>query len=473
MHCSDTCVHIKQYDCACNHLTHASTLHLLLLLLQLHYYHSIGAAKRDAEELLKTLLSDTSNGLNSTTEAMSTDAIETAFDGISIAVKGLFEERVESITTSYEGAATIADSAFAELVTLLFTRLDSVQTKHALLREKLDSTVAAAQGDSVVEFLAGVDAIALPLPSSELDAKLKTLLDATTEKLSKTVLALVSSVTLQQELPSFKTAVSAQAFAKLEAVTRAIVQHRRANGTHAELKQQQEAKAAADWAATQAKAAAAKAVADAAQAEAAATQIQNDLAEQLEDYKRRPAQRQQQPQQHSQYAAAENESAGGYSEYEDCYGANVASNRNSGGSHCSSSGLSGGERRSSSSASGPLNQDGTPNMKYKSNWLKNSEGQYINKDGSLKMSIASNRAYVAQQRSYADSDYSSNSSPGPLRRDGQPDMRYTVNRQAAQQQSSYGGSSYGGSGGGSTRASGPLKQDGTPDMRYKANRRSG
>jgi hypothetical protein len=209
----------------------------------------------------------------------------TAFDGVSIAVKGLFEERVESITKAYEGAATIADSTLAELTALLFTRLDSVQSKHALLREKLDSTVAAAQDDSVVEFLAGVDAIALPLPSSELDTKLKTLLDTTTAKLSTTVLALVNSVTLQQELPSFKTAVSAQAFARMEAVTRAIVQHRRANGTHAELKVQQEAKAAADVAATQAKAAAAKAVADAAQAK-------KDAATQLAAEKRRMAQRQ-------------------------------------------------------------------------------------------------------------------------------------------------------------------------------------
>jgi hypothetical protein len=277
--------HHTAYDCACNHLTHASTLHLLLLLLQLHYYYSIGAAKRDAEVLLKTLLSDTTTGLNSTTEAMSTDEVSTALDGINITVTGLFTERVQSITKAYKGAETIADSAVAELFTLLDTRFDTVRTRHALLREKLDSTVAAAQDDSVVEFLIGVDAIQLPLPSSGLDAKLKALLDATTEKLSRTALALVNSVTLQQELPSFASATSAQAFARLEAVTRAIVQHRAANGTHAELKVQQEATAAADVAATQAKAAAAKAVADAARAEEAA-------AEQLADYKRRAAQRQ-------------------------------------------------------------------------------------------------------------------------------------------------------------------------------------
>jgi hypothetical protein len=62
-------------DCVCNHLMYASTPRLLLLLL-LHYYYSISAAKRDAEELLKTLLSDTTNDLNSTTKAMSTDAID-------------------------------------------------------------------------------------------------------------------------------------------------------------------------------------------------------------------------------------------------------------------------------------------------------------------------------------------------------------------------------------------------------------
>jgi hypothetical protein len=217
---------------------------------------------------------------------MSTDSVETAFDGISIAVKGLFEERVESITKAYEGAATIADSALAELVTLLYTRLDSVQTRHALLREKLDSTVAAAQLASVVEFLVGVDAIELPLPCSELDTKLKKLLDTTTAKLSKSVVALVNSVTLQQELPSFKSAVSAQAFAKLEAVTRAIVQHRTANGTAAELKQQKEAKAAADVAATQAQAAAAKAIADAAQAKVNAD-------EQVAEYRRKMAREKQ------------------------------------------------------------------------------------------------------------------------------------------------------------------------------------
>jgi hypothetical protein len=413
----------------------------LLLLLLLHYYYSIGAAKRDAEELLKTLLSDTTNDLNSTTKAMSTDAIETAFDGVSIAVKGLFEERVESITKAYEGAATIADSTLAELTALLFIRLDSVQSKHALLREKLDSAVAAAQDDSVVEFLVGVDAIELPLPSSELDAKLKTLLDTTTAKLSKTVLALVSSVTQQQELPSFKSAASAQAFAKLDVVTHAIVQHRAANGTHAELKVQQEAKAAADVAATQAQAAAAKAIADAAQAE-------QDAAEQLADYKRSMAQRQQQQdeerekertqaaalqraqqqqrrqieeqqqqwqQQQPQYSQryGDEPSTGGCSAHDDC---------------CGSEGYG-----STSSASGPLNKDGTPNMKYKVNWNTNSQGQYINKNGDLKMSIGSNRAYAAQQ-------------------------------------SSYGGSSCGSDGGSGSSASGPLKKDGTPDRRYKANR---
>jgi hypothetical protein len=356
--------------------------------------------------------------------AVSTDEIDTALDGINIAVTGLFRERVESITKTHSGAATIAENSSVELRALIKTHFDTVRTRHALLREKLDSTVAAAQDASVAEFLTGVDAIELPLSGPELDTKLKTLLDTTTEKVSKSVLALVHSVTLQQELPSFKSAVSAQAFAKLEAVTRAIVQHRTANDRQAELKQQQEAKAAADVAATQAKAAAAKAVADAAQAQA-------DAAQQLAAQKRIAAQRQreqdeelqaeraqavaelqrvqrqqrlleeqqQQQQQQRSQRYEEDRSTGGYSAYDDCRGSEQFS--------------------SSSSASGPLKRDGTPDMRYKANWNTNNQGQYININGSVK-------------------------------------------------QSSYSGSSHS-SGGGGGRASGPLKKDGTPDMRYKAN----
>ncbi len=42
--------------------------------------------------------------------------------------------------------------------------------------------------------------------------------------------------------------------------------------------------------------------------------------------------------------------------------------------------------------------------------------------------------------------------PGPLKKDGTPDMRYKANKDAA------------------AKPAGPLKKDGTADMRYKANK---
>lgn len=71
----------------------------------------------------------------------------------------------------------------------------------------------------------------------------------------------------------------------------------------------------------------------------------------------------------------------------------------------------------------------------------------------------------------------SGGAPGPLRRDGQPDMRYAANRDWANRTSTSvpyasGSGSYtpSSSSSSSSRFPGPLRSDGMPDMRYAANR---
>lgn len=81
-------------------------------------------------------------------------------------------------------------------------------------------------------------------------------------------------------------------------------------------------------------------------------------------------------------------------------------------------------------AVGPLKKDGTPDMRYT-----------VNKQ---RFGVAS---------------AATSGSRGPLKRDGTPDMRYAVNRQSHPPPQLQ------------LQARGPLKKDGTPDMRYKANRR--
>jgi hypothetical protein len=96
--------------------------------------------------------------------------------------------------------------------------------------------------------------------------------------------------------------------------------------------------------------------------------------------------------------------------------------------------------------SGPLKSDGTPDMRYS-----------VNKNAS-----SVNYSY-SNQSSYT----------GPLKKDGTPDMRYSVNK------SNFSNSSYSYSNSNSSYSNystgsysgGPLKKDGTPDMRYACNRR--
>ena len=75
------------------------------------------------------------------------------------------------------------------------------------------------------------------------------------------------------------------------------------------------------------------------------------------------------------------------------------------------------------------------------------------------------RRYEQQRQSSA--AHPSSSARGPLKADGTPDMRYSVNKAA------YDGGGFSGSAcySVSSNPNGPLKADGTPDMRFKANRR--
>ena len=135
---------------------------------------------------------------------------------------------------------------------------------------------------------------------------------------------------------------------------------------------------------------------------------------------------------------------------------------------------------------GPLNKDGTPDMRCNVNKEKFSSpcptssvytsvsgmpsggarspwelplssgyvGGPLKKDGTPDMRYAVNK-----QRCVASSAATGASSHGPLKKNGTPDLRYAVNRQSRNTSSP------------SSKASGPLKKDGTPDMRFKANRR--
>ena len=101
---------------------------------------------------------------------------------------------------------------------------------------------------------------------------------------------------------------------------------------------------------------------------------------------------------------------------------------------------------------GPLKRDGTPDMRYAVN-----QAAYGSKTSTWSVSspnfvAPSSHGYSTSSRAY----------PGPMKGDGTPDMRYAANKAA------YGSSSSITSG---RRSCGPLKKDGTPDMRYAANRK--
>ena len=79
------------------------------------------------------------------------------------------------------------------------------------------------------------------------------------------------------------------------------------------------------------------------------------------------------------------------------------------------------------------------------------------------------RRYEQQRQSSA--AHPSSSARGPLKADGTPDMRYSVNKNKAAY--AYDGGGFSGSAcySVSSNPTGPRKADGTPDMRFKANRR--
>jgi len=111
---------------------------------------------------------------------------------------------------------------------------------------------------------------------------------------------------------------------------------------------------------------------------------------------------------------------------------------------------------------GPLKKNGTPDMRYKVNkevygrtgrklepvghtacdsWVAGP----VKKNGALESELPSTSCYFV----------------GPLKKDGSPDMRYTVNKQL-----------YGACSMTSSVPRGPLKKNGTPDMRYAANKQA-
>ena len=114
------------------------------------------------------------------------------------------------------------------------------------------------------------------------------------------------------------------------------------------------------------------------------------------------------------------------------------------------------------SSAGPLKKDGNPDMRYRVN------RQLFGESGTND----SLTSQAVQQSCFT------SFSPGPLKMDGTPDMRYAANRSVYGSNSSTGfnasglsemlcgSSSYCSS---SSAPSGPLKSDGTPDMRYKVN----
>ena len=127
---------------------------------------------------------------------------------------------------------------------------------------------------------------------------------------------------------------------------------------------------------------------------------------------------------------------------------------------------SGSSRRGSSSP-GPLKSDGTPDMRYA-----------VNK-ATYSSPVSSCYQPYSSEMSASGSSRRGSSSPGPLKSDGTPDMRYAINKAAFSNPFSFNTSGYGsyssgmfssGSSLGGSSSPGPLKSDGTPDMRYAVNK---
>ena len=133
---------------------------------------------------------------------------------------------------------------------------------------------------------------------------------------------------------------------------------------------------------------------------------------------------------------------------------------------------------------GPLKKNGTPDMRFKVNRealtssftssphtpvnetspigssfpyeLPFPPGHFV---GPIKKDGTPDMRYTVNKRLYGAGSATTSVPRGPLKNNGTPDMRYAVNKQA------YGPTSP------SPVARGPMKKDGTPDMRFKANRR--
>jgi len=116
----------------------------------------------------------------------------------------------------------------------------------------------------------------------------------------------------------------------------------------------------------------------------------------------------------------------------------------------------------------PLKADGTPDRRFKAN-------------RAVAASVATTPPRAPRFGS-SGTTHSRSTSGVVYKRDGTPDMRYTASKafvasggysSSSFSSSSYGsgggGGSYGGGGGYGYSAPGPLKKDGTPDMRFKAN----
>ena len=130
----------------------------------------------------------------------------------------------------------------------------------------------------------------------------------------------------------------------------------------------------------------------------------------------------------------------------------------------------------------PLNKDGTPDMRCKVNkeafssrrstssvntpvsgtprfsWELPLSSGYISRP--LKNDGTPDMRYTVNKQRHGASSAAAGVSRGPLKKNGTPDMRYAVNRQPHTTTPSP-----------SCTARGPLKKNGTPDMRFKANRR--
>jgi hypothetical protein len=109
---------------------------------------------------------------------------------------------------------------------------------------------------------------------------------------------------------------------------------------------------------------------------------------------------------------------------------------------------------------GPIRLDGKPDMRYAANkeWVAQQNFGVQAPD----MHFRANREWAAQQNITAQA-------PGPLRMDGQPDMRFKCNRQSANG-SLHSPNNYGNDLNPPKNPPGPLRKDKQPDMRYTANK---